>query len=278
MKQILYLCIITSLALSNTNAMNNNLSQKDIPLDNPSLFLDEPLCLDVECNCSQEYDFLSMTRLPADSNITHEKIHDYGRQMVQKLAPKHKASDSHRVTTHQKAKTVAHNMCSMLCSQLTKSKMATVEKEKIDYILKSALSKIIPSSKAPAAESLVSLVDTCIDTVFKNSSTNINDIPTIMRKEFMTRRALIISDLKSLMEKRGKDYINQNEVETVVQKTYEAFIQRMGYVLQSEWIDAVIINLKNDDLSKTQSSYLIPNHGSNRLKEKHKFLHKINKK
>lgn len=266
MKKLFYSCLIATLHLSQIGATSPNV----MTIEELLILEEDAFCSDATCECN--HIDKAILRLPIPSQISCNEMHSYAQQLVQRCLPKHKSSRPARIKGHDDAQILVHKLCTQLTLQLNKSKLPSIERTHLDYILKTAMSKLIEPVNAPLRE-LVIHVDTCINQYFKDCSCNISDIPSIMKKEFAERRSNLLFKLKDTFEQKN-EYPAQKDIVDGIEKAFQDFIKRAQHIHLTEWINGELVNLKHQDPGKNPGSYLKPNPGNAVLRKRLKFLDK----
>jgi len=174
--------------------------------------------------------------------IPREKINEYASKLLKQrlnitMDPINRSWDK-KDQDYGITQTVA-NVCEELKTTLERNRITSIDRSKINYILKVALARhlqqrnlsFIPENK------IAEIVNTCINQFFTESHTSVANIPNEMKNEFDKHRSEIIASFRQKLERYVKDQLAIQEIQDVVRTVFESFIKRMEHVILVKWVD-----------------------------------------
>ncbi len=184
-------------------------------------------------------------------------------------------------TDQEELQRITENVCSRLNQQLTNTNRTSIDRKQIDFLLLGQLNQTLRSQVVvyQPNEKLIKEVDASIYTLFEKSGLDLENIPSIMKTEFLNRKTSVLNKLQAMMEWQRTSQLTTQEINQTVQTTYQAFIERAQHVLLWNWAKSQFQKTSDDKISKhTPSSSLHSTKESIELRNKLTFLKDMLKK
>lgn len=204
--------------------------------------------------------------------IPCKNIRFYAKQFAKKCS--NPANGRTNISYQHTTEPIIDKLCELLGINLRQHDLDSINQSQLDFILKIALSKVIPSENIPLGD-LTEAVEESIKDCFEKHSAKLSEIPKEMRQEFGDRKKACINKLRKNGSIRLNMILSQEEVDKIVCNAFDGFIERMNHINLSHWIEEELKQLdKQDDDIKIASSALISSPESKKLKKLVKFPEK----
>ncbi len=240
---------------------------QDAPSE-PILFLHEEISID---------DVLTRSPQELEVQIARTSIRDYARAFAQEYvsiadtAPTRMISDMQNTIDQ-----TVDNVCMIIEDELTKHQLSSIGQHRLDAVLKGALTKVgtqVPHAYV-ASKHLTQAVDEIVAATLQSNGKSLSTMPQDIRKEFADRKTGIINNLAGIVRERKTHRLSRTEIEDIVQKSFEGFIERVDHLHVQSWVNAELALLKATPPGAKGCSSIPANTDSKRLKQNVRFFNK----
>ncbi len=196
---------------------------------------------------------------------------------AKKFITRHRSASLEKISEEQRRKIniTLGNVCNLLQKSLEDNNFPAVSKRTLDLIFKTALQDLVPADFSQ--EIFCKIWDhayASIMALFSQHKMHPGLIPDELKAEYSHAQSIILDKITTIMTKRKKDSLAQDEIDTVVHHVLDSFIERMERILIGNLVTADLQNLHQKEEGKPLSSSIAPNPKSAELYKQLTFLHK----
>jgi len=234
MKKIMFISLLLIVPALSAEDNDVHIDGNDTTIPNNEIVLDHTAGANsvIEKNiATEEIEDQTILR-QSNAKISCNKILPYAKQFAAYYyAPTTNKLSKDNSSTDSLDQTIT-NVCSQLVSQLNKNNLTFIDKKHLDFILNTALSKLLPDTLLSTfSQRLAEQLDIGIAQFFKDKGIDTKLIPADMRDEFKNHRNDALKNLRQLMIKHHRNNATQEEIATAVHNAFESFAETIPHVL-----------------------------------------------
>jgi hypothetical protein len=275
MKKIIIIGLILFIPALHAEDPNIQSDSPEVIIPNNDIFLDNSDVSDAATDKNFDSDQALDPNLlrHSDSKIVCNKILAYAKQFASYYYIPTATKPSERVdASPSDIDETITNVCNQLINQLKKNNISSIDKKHLDFVLNTALSKLLPDTlSSTLSRQLAEQLDAGILQFFHDRGIDTRLIPSEMREEFRHHRNDALKNLRQLMIKHHRNAATQEEITTAIHNAFEAFAETIPHILLWNLVKSEASTITK---AKDATSSIAINPESYKLREKLEALNR----